>query len=103
MHRLQGYSHKHLTQIFHTEPYPASLQIHIDYFDRHDIAHADDLERAVDVAVGQLADVHQAVLLDADVDEGAEVDHIAQITITMALPSHLSSQLGDQVLNYLSS
>jgi hypothetical protein len=47
--------------------------------------------------------VDQPILLDADVDEGAEVDHIAQITIAMALPSHLSSQLGDQVLNYLPS
>jgi hypothetical protein len=78
-----------LLQIFHTQPDAPSIQIHLDDFDRHDISHADDLEGVVDVAIGQLADVHQPVLLDADVHEGTEVYHIAQITITMALPSHL--------------
>jgi hypothetical protein len=78
-----------LTHIFHAQADAASIQIYGDYFHRHHIPHADYLEGVLHVAVGHLADVDQAILLDADVDEGAEVDDVAQITNAMGLSSHL--------------
>jgi hypothetical protein len=68
-----------LTHLFHAQADAASLQIHLDDFDGHHVADADDLEGVFHITVGQLADMHQAVLLDADIHEGAEVNNIAQI------------------------
>jgi hypothetical protein len=47
--------------------------------------------------------VDQAILLDADVYKRAECYHIAQITITMALPSHSSSRSSRRILLHLDS
>src|SRR5512135_155217 len=44
-----------------------------DRLDEHRVADPADVGHAADVAVGQLADVHQAVLAGQDLDEGAEV------------------------------
>ena len=44
--------------------------------DGHHVADAHHVVRALDVAVGELADVDQARVLQADVDERAEVDDV---------------------------
>src|SRR5262249_44948894 len=40
------------------------------------VAHADDFVRVLDEAVGQAADVHQAAVGEADIDEHAEIDDV---------------------------
>jgi hypothetical protein len=42
----------------------------------HDVSDADDVVRALDVTIGKLTDVYQPRVLEADVDEGPEVDHV---------------------------
>ena len=51
----------------------AVLLVDGDDLDEHRVADPADVGDAVDVAVGQLADVDQAVLAGEDLDEGAEV------------------------------
>ena len=51
----------------------ASTLMHLDL---HAVADLDHLGRILDEAVGQLADVDQAVLVHADVHEGAEGGHV---------------------------
>ena len=60
----------------HGERDALSLAVDAQNPDGHDVAHADDVVRAADVAVGELADVDEAGVLEADIDEGAEVDHV---------------------------
>ena len=45
--------------------------------DLDDLAYGDDAEGVFDEAVGQFGDVDEAVLLDADIDKGAEIDDVA--------------------------
>jgi hypothetical protein len=87
-----------LTHLFHAQANAAAIQIDLDDFDGHYVAHADHLEGVLDVAVGQLADVHQAILLDTDIHEGTESNHIAQITNAMELPLRSLLLLGDGIL-----
>ena len=47
-------------------------QVHLQHGDHHPLLHLDHLGGVLDEAVGELADVHQAVLVHADVHEGAE-------------------------------
>ena len=56
------------------DPFPLLVDAH--HPDRHHVAHAHHVVRALDVAVGELADVDQPRVLQADVDEGAEVDDV---------------------------
>ena len=51
------------------------LRFYVDFqhFHLHDIAGLHDFVRVLDELVRQRRDVHQAVLMHADVDEGAEV------------------------------
>ena len=51
----------------------AVLVVDGDHLDQHRVADPADVGDARDVAVGQLADVAQAVLAGQDLDEGAEV------------------------------
>jgi hypothetical protein len=52
------------------------LLVHSHHPGRDHIADAHHVVRALDVAIGELADVHQPRILEADVDESPEVDHI---------------------------
>ena len=42
-----------------------------------DIAHRHHVARVLDEFIGKLGDVHEAVLVNANVNEGAEVDHVS--------------------------
>src|SRR5229473_7641544 len=61
----------------HTQLYPPALYIHFEDAHLHHLSHGHDRQGIFDVAVGQLGDMHQAVLLDAYVDKSSEVHHIA--------------------------
>ena len=65
----------------------------VDFEDAHlhDLADGYDAERIFDEAVGEFGDVDEAVLLDADIDEGSEVDDVAH----GALQDHLRLQILD--------
>src|SRR5690606_5010712 len=70
-----------------------ALALDIDLQHRHldHLPRPHRLARILDEAVGQLGDVHQAVLVDADVDEGAEVRHVRH----HALQAHAGAQVRD--------
>src|SRR3954469_2583051 len=56
------------------DPLPFVIDTH--YPGRHHVADAHHVVRALDVAVGELADVDQARVLQPDVHEGAEVHDV---------------------------
>ena len=60
----------------HAQGDAPALQVHLQHPDFYPLVHLDHLVRIPDKAIGQLADVDQTVLVDADVDKGAEVDHV---------------------------
>ncbi len=53
-----------------------AVLLHLQHAHLDPIAHLHHLGRVLDELVGQLADVDQAVLVHADVDEGAEGGHV---------------------------
>src|SRR5690606_17591947 len=57
---------------FHGERDALALDIHILDPHLYDIAGLHHLARVLDEAIRQLGDVHQPVLMHADIDEGAE-------------------------------
>ncbi len=60
----------------HRQRNPLPLLVNPHHPDRHHVAHAHHVVRALDVAIGQLTDVHQTRILEADVDERAEIDDV---------------------------
>ena len=55
-----------------------TLLCHIygEYLHIHNIADADSFQRMLDIAVGDLGDMHQSVLMDTDIHEHTEVNDI---------------------------
>src|SRR5919197_535229 len=49
-----------------------SPDVHLHDFDLHDVTRFDDLPGVLDKTAGHGADVDEPILMDADVDEGAE-------------------------------
>ncbi|KCB33957.1 hypothetical protein L543_2294 [Bordetella hinzii L60] len=60
----------------HGERYALALHVDLQHLDRHGLAYAHDVARILDEFLGQRGDVHQAILVHADVDKGAEVGHV---------------------------
>src|SRR5262249_5044389 len=60
----------------HRQPDAAAAGVDRKAPARHQTAHRHHTVVPLDVAVGHLADVDQAAVLQADVDEGAEVDDV---------------------------
>ena len=67
------------------------LHVRAQHLHLHDLADLHDLVRVLDVAVGELADVNQSVLVHADIDECAEVGHVGD----HALQNHSRLRVGD--------
>ena len=55
----------------------AALLVDADDHDAQDLADGDDFERVLDAPFRELGDVDEAVLVQADVNEGAEVRDVA--------------------------
>ena len=53
------------------------LFIHLQHHYLHHVSHGHGLRGVLDEAVADLRDMHQPVLMDADIHEHAEVHHIA--------------------------
>ena len=49
----------------------------LQHYHPHHVAHGYDLRGVADEPVAHLGDMHQAVLVDADVHEHAEIHHVA--------------------------
>lgn len=62
---------------FHAELHSTTLHIYAQDAHLDDLADGDDGEGVAHVAVGEFGDMHEAVLFDADIDEGAEVYDVA--------------------------
>ena len=68
-----------------------ALQVDFQHLDLDDLAGLDDGVRVLDEGVGERRDVHQAVLMDADVDEGAEGGDVGDD----AFEDHARAQVAD--------
>ena len=62
---------------------PAAAPIDLEHLDPQTIADLDDLGRVLDESNVELGDVHEAVLVDADVDECTEVRDIGDNPIQL--------------------
>ena len=62
--------------LHHRQGDPFAFLINAHHPDRHHVAHAHHIVRALDVAIGKLADMNKPRILEADVDEGAKIDHV---------------------------
>src|SRR2546427_10326291 len=60
----------------HAQLHSSALHINVQHAHLHNLPDGDDRERVAHVAVGKLGDMHQAILLDTDIDEGAKVHHV---------------------------
>ena len=65
---------------FHGECDAFSRQVHLGHRDHDFLLHFYDFRRVFDEAVGELADVDQAILVDADIHECAEGRHVGDDT-----------------------
>src|SRR5207248_3044201 len=57
----------------HRQRHAPPFVVHRQHPHRHHVADRHNIVRAFDVAVGHPADVYQAAVLQADIDEGAEI------------------------------
>jgi hypothetical protein len=64
------------TRSNHRQRNSLAVHVDVDHPNINHIADAANLMRAADVAVRHLADVNQTAVLQADIDEHTEVDHI---------------------------
>ena len=76
---------------FHRQRDTFQFRFGLEDPDRHDLTDPDDLPRVGDVTVGQLGNMDEAVLVDADVDEGAEVRDVGHD----ALQPHAGHEVGN--------
>ena len=60
----------------HGKTDPGLFQVYVKHADVHDIADAHRLQRVADEFLSHLGNVHQAVLMNADVHKGAKVDDV---------------------------
>ncbi len=60
----------------HRQRHALPLLIDPHHPDRHHVSHAHHVMRALDVAIGKLADVHQARILETNVDECPKIHHV---------------------------
>ena len=64
----------------------------------HHVAGFTDVARILHEAVGQLRHMHQAVLVDADIDKRAEVGDVGHDFPSRSIPRHQVGNLLDAVL-----
>ena len=67
----------YLFYLFDGEGDAVFLFIHVQHHDLYDVAHGEELAGVLDKLVGNLGDVDEAVLMDADIHKDAKVDNIA--------------------------
>ncbi len=75
----------------HGERDALALDVDLDDTDLHDIARFHHLMRILDETIGKLGDVDQAILMHADIDEGAEGGDIGD----GAFERHADLEIGD--------
>ena len=66
-----------LFHAFHGQADAAAFLVDVEDGDFDDVADGDDFGGVLDILTADLRDVDEAVLVDADVDEDAEVDDVA--------------------------
>ena len=69
-----------LCYALHGEGDAVAAQVHFDDADADVLVELDDVGGVADEAGGQLRDVYESVLMDADVDEGPEVGDVGDNT-----------------------
>src|SRR5690606_33469518 len=65
--------------------------VHVEDLHLDDVARFDDVPRVLDEGLRHRGDMHQTVLVDTDVDEGAERGHVRHY----ALQDHPRGQVGE--------
>ena len=71
------YLFKSLVRLAHRQADAAFLLIDAKHPNRYSVANGDHIHRMLDEFVAQLRDMNEPVVLDADIDESAEVDDVA--------------------------
>ena len=61
---------------------PFALEVYLKYRHPHPLLHFDHIRGIADEALSQLADVRQPVLVDANIDKGAETGHVGDQVVT---------------------
>ena len=61
---------------FHGEGDAMAAEVNVEDADGDVLVEVDDVAGMGDAAVGHLGDVHQTVLMDAEVDEGSEIGDV---------------------------
>ena len=64
-------------RFFHGEADPVSCKVHTQDPDLYDIADLQDISRVLDIFFADLCDMHQTILMHADIDKGAEIHHVS--------------------------
>ena len=59
---------------------PTAFRVDLQHFDTDDIARLSDFAWVLDVTIGHRGDVHQPVLVDPHIDEGAERGDVSDDT-----------------------
>ncbi len=66
----------HRAGLDHRERHAAASLVDLEHPHLHDLAHGDHVVRIAHVAAGELADVHEPAVVEADIDERTEVDDV---------------------------
>src|SRR5262249_10043075 len=65
----------------HCQRDPTAFRVDLQHFDTDDIARLRNFARVLDVNIGHRRDVHQPLLVDSDIDEGAERGDVRHDTL----------------------
>ena len=57
------------------------LHIYAQHLHIHDVPNADHFQRMPDIFIGHLRNVYQAVLMDADVHKGSEINNVSHSSL----------------------
>lgn len=64
------------SRIDHGKRHPPSLHVHVENPGRDNVSDTDDVVWAANESIGDFADVNEAAVLEADIDEDPKVDHV---------------------------
>ena len=80
----ETFNHSHLlfaaAHPFHTKGYALTTKVYTDDSDANMLMKMNNLGGIADIAVRQLGNMHQTVLMDSDIDEGTKIGYICHYT-----------------------
>src|SRR6266699_3676812 len=65
----------------HTQLHPPPLPIHLQHPHLHHLPHSNHRQRIFHIPIRQFRDMHQPILLDADINESTKIHHITHSSL----------------------